>query len=138
MGNQPLQLTPEEMSLLEKDQKFLVTPATIPIKEYISTTTLAALQEGELNDVDCSGLYHDISRVLKTYINKKIHTSITKAEHLAVENPREDKDHIIVTADKVVDLVVIHKSNMPMQPIVSGCDTATHNTAKFITKILQK
>ena len=26
---------------------------------------------------------------------------------------------------------------MPMHPIVSACDTETHNTAKFITKILQ-
>ena len=31
----------------------------------------------------------------------------------------------------------IHKNNMPMHPIVSVCDTATYNTAKFITKILQ-
>ena len=31
----------------------------------------------------------------------------------------------------------IHKNNMPMQPIVSACGTATYNTAKFITKILQ-
>ena len=27
--------------------------------------------------------------------------------------------------------------NMPMHPIVSACGTATYNTAKFITKILQ-
>ena len=26
---------------------------------------------------------------------------------------------------------------MPMHPIVSACGTATYNTAKFITKILQ-
>ena len=30
-----------------------------------------------------------------------------------------------------------HKNNMPMCPIVSACGTATYNTAKFITKILQ-
>ena len=30
-----------------------------------------------------------------------------------------------------------HKNNMPMCPIVSACDTATYNTAKFITKIFQ-
>ena len=29
------------------------------------------------------------------------------------------------------------KNNMPMHPIVSACGTATYNTAKFITKILQ-
>ena len=31
----------------------------------------------------------------------------------------------------------IHKNNMSMYPIVSACGTATYNTAKFITKILQ-
>ena len=50
------ELTPEEKSLLHKGPKFAVTPATIPIKENISTTTVAALQAGELNGVDCSGL----------------------------------------------------------------------------------
>ena len=140
-----------------------------------------------------------------------MHTNITKAEHLALENLRKDKDHIIVTAYKGVTLVVmdkteyitkceallqdnavyqhlskdtsptihkelikilqdyknnnftseteytqlrphgsnspaarfydlpkIHKDNMPMHPIVSTCDTATYNTAKYINKILQK
>ena len=171
---------------------------------------MAALQSGELNGADCSGLYHDINRILNTFTNKLIHTNITKSEHLALENLRKDKDHIIVTADKGVDLVVmdkteyitkceallqdnsvyqhlskdtfltihkelikilqdyknnnftseteytqlrphgsnslaarfygfpkIHKNNMPMHPIVSAYGTATYNTAKFITKILQ-
>ena len=31
----------------------------------------------------------------------------------------------------------IHKNNMPIHPILSACGTATNNTAKFITKILQ-
>ena len=220
------ELTPEEKSLLQKGPKFAVTPATIPIKEYISTTTVAALQAVELNGMDYSGLYHDVNRILNTFTNsglyhdvnrilntftnKPIHTDITKTEHLALENLRKDKNHIIVTADKGVALVVmdeteyitkceallqdhsvyqhlfkdtsptihkelvkilqdyknnnfisetdytqlrhhgsnspaarfygfpkIHKDNMPMCPIVSACGTATYNTAKFITKILQ-
>ena len=100
----------EEKSLLQKGPKFAVTPATIPINEYISTTTVAALQAGELNGVDCSGLYHDINRILNTFTNKPIHTHITKAEHLALENLRKDKDHIIVAADKGVALVVMDKT----------------------------
>ena len=160
--------------------------------------------------MDCSGLYHDVNRILNTFTNKLIHTNITKSEHLALENLWKDKDHIIVRADKGVTLVVmdtieyitkceallqdnsvyqhlskdtsptthkelikilqdyknnnfiseteytqlrphgsispaarfyglpkIHKNNMPMHPIVSACGTATYNTAKFITKILQ-
>ena len=100
------------MSLLQKGPKFEVTPATIPLKEYISTATVAALQAGELNGVDCSGLYHDVNRILNTYSNNPIHTNITKSEHLALENIRKDKDHIIVTADNGVALVVMDKTTI--------------------------
>ena len=36
-----------------------------------------------------------------------------------------------------VGLPKIHKNNMPMCHVVSACGTATYNTTKFITKILQ-
>ena len=104
------ELTPKEMSWLQKDPKFAVTPATMPIKEYISTTTVAALQAGELNGVDCNGLYHDVNRILNTYAIKPIHKNIIKAEHLALENVRKDKDHIIVTANKGVALVAVDET----------------------------
>ena len=82
----------------------------IPIKEYVSATTVAALQVGELNGLDGICLYHDINRILNTFTNKPIHTNITKSEHLALGNLRKDKDHIIVTADKGVALVVMDKT----------------------------
>ena len=85
------ELTPEEKSLLQEGLTCAVTPATISIKEYISTTTVAALHAGELNGVDCSGLYHDVNRILNTYTNKPIHTNITKAEHLALWKSQERK-----------------------------------------------
>ena len=71
---------------------------------------MAALQAGELNGFDCSGLYHKVNRILNTFTNKPIHTNITKAEHLALENLRKDKDCIIVTADKGVALVIMDKT----------------------------
>ena len=40
-------------------------------------------------------------------------------------------------AARFFDFPQIHKNNMPKCPIVSACGTATYNTAKFITKILQ-
>ena len=46
---------------------------------------------------------------LTLFSNKPIHTNITKSEHLALENLRKDKDHITVTADKGVALVVMDK-----------------------------
>ena len=71
---------------------------------------MTALQAGELNGVDCSGLYHDVNRILNTYTNKPIHTNINKAKHLTLENLRKDKDHIIVRAGKGVALVVMDKA----------------------------
>ena len=106
VGNQPLQegTNPLKKSLYyKKGPKFSVTPATIHTKEYISTATVAALQAGELNSVDCSGLYHDVNRILNTYTNKPIHTNITEAKHLALENLNKDKDCFIVTADSSGD-----------------------------------
>ena len=63
-------LSLEEKSLLQKGPKFSVTSATIPVKEYIFTTTVAALQVDELNSVDCSGHYHDVNRILNTYLQR--------------------------------------------------------------------
>ena len=40
-------------------------------------------------------------------------------------------------AAKFYGLPKIYKNNMSMHPIVSACGTATYNTAKFITIILQ-
>ena len=85
-------------------------PSNHPLKEYISTTTVAVLQAGELNGVDCSGLYHDANGILNTFANKSIHKNIKKSEYLALENLRKDKDHIIVTAHKGVALVVTDKT----------------------------
>ena len=120
------ELMPEEKSLLQKGQKFAVTPATIPIKEYISTTTVAALQAGELKGVDCSGLYHNVNRILNTFTNKPIHTDITKAEHLTLVNLRKDKDCIIVTSDKGVALVVMDKTEC-----ITKCEALLHDNSVY-------
>ena len=120
------ELMPEEKPLLQKGPKFAVTPATIPIKEYISTTTVAALQADGLNGVDCSGLYHDVNRILNTFTNKAIHTNTTKAEHLALENLRKDKDHIIVTADKGMALVVMDKPEY-----ITKCETLLQDNSVY-------
>ena len=122
------ELTPEEKSLLQKGPKFAVTQTTIPMKEYISTTTVAVIQAGELNGVDCSALYHDVNRILNTFTNKPIHTNITKAEHLALENLRKDKDCIIVTADKGVALDVMDKTEY-----ITKCEALLYKTTQFIS-----
>ena len=99
-------------SVLQKGPKFAVTRKNHPVKEYISTTTLAGVQAGEFNGVDCSGLHYEVIRILNTYTNKPKHTNITKAEHLVLENFRKDKDHSIVIADKGVAPVVMEKNRI--------------------------
>ena len=58
--------------------------------------------------------------------NKPIHTNITKAENLALENLRKDKDHIIVTADKGVDLVVMDKTEY-----ITKCETFLQDNSVY-------
>ena len=107
---------------------------------------MAALQAGKVNGVDCSGLYHDVNRSINTFTNKPIHTNITKAEYLVLENLRKDKNHIIVTTDKGVALVVMDKTeyitkyeallqdNSVYQHLSKGTSTTIH---KELIKILQ-
>ena len=71
---------------------------------------MTALQAGELSGANCSGLYHDVNRILNAHTNKPVHTNITKAEHLVLENHRKDKENIIVTSDQGVALVVMDKT----------------------------
>ena len=87
---------------------------------------MAVLQAGELNGIDFSGLYHDVNRILNTYTNKPIQTNITNGEHLALENLRKDKDHIIVSADKGVVLVVIDKKEY-----ITKCEACLQDTSVY-------
>ena len=107
---------------------------------------MAALQADELTGVDCSALYHDVNRIFNTYTNKPVHTNITKAEHLALENLTKDTDHIFVTADIGVALVVMDKAeyiakceallqdNSVCQPLTKDTSPVIH---KELIKILQ-
>ena len=104
------ELTPEEKVFTTERPKVCSYPSNHSLKEYISSTTMAALQAGKPSGVDCNGLYHDVNRILNTFTNKPKQTNITKSEHLALENLRKDKDHIIVTADKGMALVVMDKT----------------------------
>ena len=76
--------------------------------------------------MNCSGLYHGVSRILNTFTKKPIHTNITKAEHLALENLRKEKECIIVTADKGVALVVMDKTEY-----ITKCKVLLQNNSVY-------
>ena len=73
------------------------------------------------NNTECDALQQDYS----VYLHLSNDTSPTIFKEL--NSP----------AARFYGLPKIHTNNMPMHPIVSACGTATYNTAKFITKILQ-
>ena len=95
------ELTLKEKYLLQKGPTFAVTLEPIHVKEYISTTTVAALQAGEFNGVDCCDLYHDLNRILNTDTNKPIHRNITKAEHLALKISGKTRTALLLLLIKV-------------------------------------
>ena len=95
-----------EMSLLEKGPKFEVTPVTIPVKNTPNTTTVAALQAGELNG---AFTVMSIGNLIPTLINQYLRTSPI-AEYLALVNLRKDQDCITVISVKGVALVAMDKS----------------------------
>ena len=74
-------------------------------------------------------IHKDVVKILQDYMNNNFisETQYTQLRPHGSNSP----------AASFYSLPKIHKNNMPMQPIVSACDTATYNTAKFITKILQ-
>ena len=93
--------------------------------------------------MDCSGLYHGVKRIHNTYTNKPVYTNITKEEDLALENLRKDKDHIIVTADKGVALVVMDKTEYIIKGEALLQDNSVYqhlykNTSPTIHKELSK
>ena len=60
-----------------------------------------------LNPTDAEEVRADISRILKQ--SKPPKANLTREEWKAIKQLRSDRDHIILTADKVVTLVVMDK-----------------------------
>ena len=74
-------------------------------------------------------LNKEIIKILQDYKNNNL---ISEAEYTQLRPHGSDSPAAIFYG-----LPKIHKNNMPICPIVSACGTATYNTAKFISKILQ-
>ena len=77
-----------------------------PFKEYITAVEVAcqSLKPSEADDFRA-----DIARVLKQAIPSK--SNISKEEWKAIKELRTDKEHLILTADKGVVLVVMDKKD---------------------------
>ena len=100
--------------------------------EYI-TKCEALLQDNSfyqyLSKVTSPTIHKELFKIMQDYKNNNFisETEYTQPRYHGSYSP----------AARFYSLPKIHKNNMPMHPIVSACGTATYNTAKFITKILQ-
>ena len=85
---------------------FAVTPKTPPFKEYITAVevTCQSLKPSETDEFRV-----EIARILKQVRPSK--PNISKEEWKTIKELRSDKDHLVVTADKGVALVVIDKKD---------------------------
>ena len=100
--------------------------------EYI-TKCEALLQDlsvsQHLSKATSPTIHKELIKILQDYKNNNF---ISETEYTQLR-PHGS----ISPAARFYGLPKLYKTNMPMCPIVSACGTATYNTAKFNTKILQ-
>ena len=82
-----------------------------------------------LSKVTSPTIHKEFIKILQDYKNKNV---IFETEYTLLRPHGSNSP-----AARSYGLPKIHKSNMPICPIVSACGTAAYNTAKSISKILQ-
>ncbi|MCG8429652.1 MAG: hypothetical protein MJA29_00535, partial [Candidatus Omnitrophica bacterium] len=83
----------------------------LPISEYIAATKQICDVLGENSQkVDCSDYYHKVKDLLTSHQGKRVRHNITREEKEALKTLRDDKDRMVLTADKGVAMVVMDKS----------------------------
>ena len=81
-------------------------PLRTPYQEYITAAEVACQS---LKPTEAEEFTADIARVLKQA--RPLKTNISKEEWRAIKEPRSDKEHLILTANKGVALVVMDKKD---------------------------
>ena len=96
-------MTPAQRSVLVKGPNFAVTSRQPPNLEYITAIEAACTK---LSQQDAEELRADINRVLRSY-HPPPKPNLTKAKNAALRELKRDRDHIVLTADKGVAMVVM-------------------------------
>ena len=99
-------LTPAQRSVLAKGPKFAVTPRQPPNLEYITAIEAACTK---LSQQDAEELRTNINRVLRSSHPPK--PNLTKAQTSALRELKRDRDHIVLTADKGVAMVIMDRED---------------------------
>ena len=118
-------MTPAQRSVLAKGPNFVVTPRQPPNLEYITAIEAACTK---LSQQDAEELRANINRVLRSSHPPK--PNLTKAQMSALRELKKDRDHIVLTADKGVAMVVMDRQDY----INKANHLLNQNTYKTITK----
>ena len=118
-------LTKDQEDLLAHGPNFAITPKKPPLGEYI-TNIEKACQSLDVNSAE--ELRSDVYRVLRQTHHLK--PNIKRKELEALRQLKEDKNHMILTANKGVALVVIDRTEYIRKARDLLQDTSTYRTIK--------
>ena len=116
-------LTQAQRSVLAKGPNFVVAPKHPPNLEYITAIEAACTK---LSQQDAEELRADINGVLRASHLPK--PNLTKAQNLAIRELKKDRDHIVLTADKGVGMVIMDRQDY----ISKANNLLSQNTYKSI------
>ena len=106
MGNKPVQdsLTPTHKVILAHGPNLALTLPNPPVLKYITSIELVCQS---LNTNEAEPLTSDIYRALKH--SHPLRPNLRKEEWKALKQLKTDKEHMVLTADKGLTLVVMDK-----------------------------
>ena len=99
-------LTQAQRSILGKGPNFTVNPMHPPNLEYIMAIETACTKLGQQ---DAEELRAEINRVLRSSHPPK--PNLTKSQLQAIRELKRDRDHIVLTADKGVAMVIMDRQD---------------------------
>ena len=107
----------------------------MPVTEYIAITKQICDRLGENTDgVDRSEYYQKTKDLLQDYKGKCVsHPNISKMEREAIKTLKEDNTHVVLTADKGVAMVVMHKSSYIDKCMALLQDTNVYQPCRDLT-----
>ena len=135
LSNTPL--IPTQHALLAHGPNFAVTPKSPPILEYITSMELVCQS---LNIYEAEELRSDIYRALRH--SHPSRPNLRKEEKKALKQLKTDKEHIVLTADKGVALVVmdrqeyIHKARALLEDTNTYRPISTDPTTKLKNRLI--
>ena len=98
-------MTQAQRSVLAKGPNFVVTPRHPPNLEYMMAIEAACTKLGQK---DVEELRAEINRVLRSSHPKP---NLTKAQSQAIKELKRDRDHIVLTTDKGIAVVIMDRQD---------------------------